>query len=124
MFLFIHFTSTLCKSLILRSLSNYFALFAAYVVALTLRLLGGEPILSLPAAIQYPWYDAEKNVQHFPYKTLSMLIGFIVLVSVSAVTNPYVKKGKLRTPASKTYELEQPESEDNSSDVRVAEKSL
>lgn len=63
--------------------------------ALLLRLLGGESILNFPAAIRYPWYDEETHTQNFPFKTLTMLIGFAVLLSVSYLTDQLIKAGKL-----------------------------
>lgn len=57
--------------------------FTGYVVSLTLRLLGGENYLTFPAAIAWPWYDEEANLQHFPFRTVSMLAGLIVNLIVS-----------------------------------------
>lgn len=66
-------------------------------MALLLRLLGGEPILSFPAAIKYPWYDEPSNTQYFPFKTTSMLIGFLVLLLVSYLTDRLIKPGRLQS---------------------------
>ena len=65
-------------------------------MALLFRLLGGEPLLSLPAAIKYPMYDEEAGIQQFPFKTFTMLLGFLVLVCVSLGTNHFIKTGQLR----------------------------
>ena len=61
------------------------------------RLLGGEPLIQLPAAIEYPWYDPVNKVQRFPFRTLSMIISFLVVVIVSLITkfifeNEYLPK--------------------------------
>lgn len=50
-----------------------------------IRLLGGESILGIPAVIHYPMYDAENNIQNFPYKTFSMLLALLVQIAVSGM---------------------------------------
>ncbi|XP_018016717.1 high-affinity choline transporter 1-like, partial [Hyalella azteca] len=58
----------------------------AFVVGFLLRILGGEPVLQLPAVIKYPWYDYENETQNFPFRTLSMLVTMIALLLVSRFT--------------------------------------
>nr|XP_054930612.1 high-affinity choline transporter 1-like [Dermacentor andersoni] len=66
---------------------NTYGSFAAYVVGCFLRAGGGEPILKMPPFIKYPFYDYEKGVQLFPFRTFSMVISFLTLVAVSGVTS-------------------------------------
>ncbi|CAG5122372.1 unnamed protein product [Candidula unifasciata] len=63
--------------------TNSYGSFAAFVLGLLFRLLGGDASLGIPAAIKYPWYDEESNTQLFPYRTLSMLISMVTLITVS-----------------------------------------
>ncbi len=63
--------------------TNTYGSLSGYIIGLLMRLLGGEPLIKLPAAIQYPGYDADNNVQYFPFKTLCMLISFFTIIAVS-----------------------------------------
>ncbi|MBS1810436.1 MAG: sodium:solute symporter family protein [Acidobacteria bacterium] len=69
----------------------------AFCVSLLLRLGGGEPLFDLPPLIPYPelvsfllpgdpqaWYDGTTLL--FPYKTVAMLMGFVLLPIVSRLT--------------------------------------
>ncbi|GLH08680.1 High-affinity choline transporter 1 [Gryllus bimaculatus] len=53
--------------------ANTYGCLFSFVAGIVLRLLGGEPGLGIPAAIKYPWYDEEAQVQKFPFRTLTML---------------------------------------------------
>ena len=71
--------------------------FSLFILGLMFRLLGGEPLIHLPAAIEYPWYDPVNKVQRFPFRTLSMIISFLVVIIVSLITkfifeNEYLPK--------------------------------
>ncbi|XP_064458531.1 high-affinity choline transporter 1-like [Ornithodoros turicata] len=72
-----------------RTYSNGWGSLAAYVTGFALRVLGGEPALSLPAVIKYPNYDEDSLAQRFPFKTMAMLASFVVLIAVSALTRNY-----------------------------------
>ncbi|ESO00945.1 hypothetical protein HELRODRAFT_82550 [Helobdella robusta] len=63
--------------------SNTYGSLAGFVVGVTMRLLGGENAFRLKAIIHYPDYDEENNVQYFPFKTLTMLISFGLIVIIS-----------------------------------------
>jgi high affinity choline transporter 7 len=63
--------------------SNTYGSLSGYLVGLTLRLLGGEPLILLPATIWYPGYNPVTEVQLFPFKTLTMLISFGTICAVS-----------------------------------------
>jgi solute carrier family 5 (high affinity choline transporter), member 7 len=69
----------------------------AFCVSLVLRLGGGEPLFNLPSFIPYPeifaaflpgtpqqWYDGSTML--FPFKTLSTVVGIILLPLVSRLT--------------------------------------
>ena len=47
------------------------------------------------AAVGYPYYDETNNVQYFPYKTLSMLVGLFCMILVSFITNRLMKSGRM-----------------------------
>ena len=59
--------------------------------------MGGEALLKWNAAVAFPWYDAETNTQYFPFKTLSMLIGLVVMLVVAYVTDRLMESGKMST---------------------------
>ena len=71
--------------------------FVGFTVTLILRCLGGEALLKWNAAVAFPWYDAETNTQYFPFKTLSMLIGLVVMLVVAYVTDRLMESGKMST---------------------------
>ncbi|XP_025099151.1 high-affinity choline transporter 1-like [Pomacea canaliculata] len=73
--------------------ANAYGCLAGYLLALTLRLLGGEGLLALPAALHYPWYDASEDVQRFPFRTFSMLCCVLAIVVVSLLTNAMFLRG-------------------------------
>ncbi|ELU07259.1 hypothetical protein CAPTEDRAFT_98096 [Capitella teleta] len=63
--------------------TNTYGSLAGYIMGLFFRLLGGEPLIDLPATTKYPYYDEVEKVQWFPFKTVCMLISFFFIVSVS-----------------------------------------
>lgn len=63
--------------------TNTYGSSIGYIAGLVLRLGGGEPTLSLPPFIKYPYFDDETETQLFPFKTLSMLVSFVTIVIVS-----------------------------------------
>lgn len=64
---------------------------AGFLVGLVLRIGGGEPLIDLPPFIHYPWYSLEDG-QLFPYKTFTMMVSFMVIVSVSQIMTFLAKK--------------------------------
>ena len=75
--------------------SNTYGSVAGYIVGLVLRLIGGEPFLSFPAAVKYPWYDESTQTQLFPYKTLAMLSSLFIFITVSSITHVLFTSGVL-----------------------------
>ncbi|KAK2160481.1 hypothetical protein LSH36_132g01006 [Paralvinella palmiformis] len=63
--------------------TNTYGSLSGYIIGLMLRLLGGESMIRLPATIWYPGYNPETEVQHFPFKTLTMLVSFATICLVS-----------------------------------------
>ncbi|GBP47409.1 High-affinity choline transporter 1 [Eumeta japonica] len=62
---------------------NTYGSLAAYIVALLVRLSGGEALLGLPPLIHYPGWDEENQVQLFPFRTLAMLLSLFTLAFIS-----------------------------------------
>lgn len=62
--------------------SNTYGSIAGYIFGLFLRVGGGEDKIGFPAFIKYPFYDEVKG-QLFPFRTLSMIVSFSTIVSVS-----------------------------------------
>ncbi|XP_054746897.1 high-affinity choline transporter 1 [Anastrepha obliqua] len=74
---------------------NTYGSLAAYIVALFIRLSGGEALLGLPPLIHFPGYDAETQTQLFPFRTTAMLMSLITLIGVSWWTKMMFESGKL-----------------------------
>lgn len=74
---------------------NTYGSLTAYIVGFLLRSLGGEEIVGLPALIKYPYFDEEKSEQLFPFRTLSMLISLMTLLSVSRVSKWLFENGHI-----------------------------
>ncbi|XP_017085063.2 high-affinity choline transporter 1 [Drosophila eugracilis] len=74
---------------------NTYGSLSAYIVALAIRLSGGEAILGLAPLIKYPGYDEETKEQMFPFRTMAMLLSLVTLVSVSWWTKMMFESGKL-----------------------------
>lgn len=68
-------------------------------MTLIIRCLGGEALLNWKATVAFPWYDAEANTQHFPFKTMSMLIGLVVMLLVAYITDWMMRTGRMGTKA-------------------------
>lgn len=74
---------------------NTYGSLSAYIVALLVRLLGGEPLIGLPAAIHYPGYDADEERQLFPFRTMAMVLSLLTLIGVSWWTKFAFETGRL-----------------------------
>ncbi|XP_065061170.1 high-affinity choline transporter 1-like isoform X2 [Rhopilema esculentum] len=63
--------------------SNTYGALFGYIMGFLLRLLGGEPLINMPAVIKYPLYKETKNgsfIQNFPFRTLNMVITLFCIV--------------------------------------------
>ncbi|KAK2174485.1 hypothetical protein NP493_799g05059 [Ridgeia piscesae] len=65
--------------------SNSYGSFFGYICGACLRLVGGEPVLGLPALVTYP----------FAYKSLAMLTNFICIILVSYLARVAFRAGWL-----------------------------
>ncbi|KAF6207661.1 hypothetical protein GE061_016108 [Apolygus lucorum] len=74
---------------------NTYGSLAAYIVALVVRVSGGEPLLGLPATIHFPGYDEEDQKQLFPFRTMAMLLSLGTLAGVSWGTKHVFEVGYL-----------------------------
>ena len=74
---------------------NTYGSLTGYIFGLLLRLLGGEPLISLPAVIKFPWYDEASKTQLFPFRTLAMLVCLVTILLVSYLSNYLFKSGML-----------------------------
>jgi len=72
---------------------NTYGSFVGFAVGFVVRLLGGEPYISVPHIIEYPYFDHENNEQNFPFRTVSMLVSWITIVLSSAIFKALFKKG-------------------------------
>ncbi|KAK6296457.1 hypothetical protein J4Q44_G00325990 [Coregonus suidteri] len=61
--------------------ANGYGATAGYLVAVTLRLLSGEPLLRLPTVLLFPGWREEGGVirQYFPFRTLVMLVSLVCI---------------------------------------------
>lgn len=75
---------------------NTYGSISAYFLGFLLRILGGEKVLGIPAVIQYPYYI--DGVQYFPFRTLSMLVTTVTLLSVSWLTRRLYEADRLPDP--------------------------
>lgn len=66
-----------------KNFCNTYGSLAAYIIALFIRLSGGEPLLGLPALIHFPLYDEENQRQLFPFRTMAMITSLLTLIFVS-----------------------------------------
>lgn len=97
--------SELCYIIILPQLicvlfvdfSNGYGVIAGYLVAVTMRVLCGEPLFGLPAALQFPGYTLEDGVyiQRAPVKTICMMASLLFILFFSFLTKLLFKKGFL-----------------------------
>uniref|UniRef100_A0A2P2I691 High-affinity choline transporter 1-like n=3 Tax=Hirondellea gigas TaxID=1518452 RepID=A0A2P2I691_9CRUS len=74
---------------------NTYGSFIGFCIGLTVRILGGEPYINVPAIIHYPYFDYETGVQNFPFRTMSMLLSWAGIVLFSALFKMLFKKGIL-----------------------------
>lgn len=74
---------------------NTYGSLVAYIVALLVRLSGGEPIMGFPALIHFPGYDAAANKQLFPFRTLAMLLSLLTLYAVTRLSKWLFEEGRL-----------------------------
>ena len=67
--------------------TNTYGSMCAYWMGILLRLSAGESLFHLDPVIEFPNFDKETGVQKFPFRTLSMLTSFFLIITVSLITN-------------------------------------
>ena len=72
--------------------TNPYGGLVGFFISLPLRVLSGEPLLSLPALIRFPLYDEDAG-QGFPFRSFAMLSGFLAIVVVSRLTSAAYHRG-------------------------------
>ncbi|MDB9787213.1 hypothetical protein OAB57_03830, partial [Bacteriovoracaceae bacterium] len=80
--------------------ANTIGAISGFLVAITLRLGAGEPVLGIPQLITYPMTDIDGNCL-FPFRTLAMVSSLLTIMLVSRMTQKIsptrplqVKKGR------------------------------
>lgn len=74
--------------------SNTYGATIGFFVGFLLRLLGGEPLINMPAVIKYPLYKetaSGKFIQNFPFRTLNMVITLMSIVAGSFLARALFK---------------------------------
>ncbi|XP_070183650.1 high-affinity choline transporter 1-like, partial [Littorina saxatilis] len=74
--------------------SNSYGCLSGFFLSFLLRILAGEPLLKLPAAIEFPLYDPVYG-QFFPFRTFIMLCSVVVIIVVSLLTQLVFTRGWL-----------------------------
>lgn len=74
--------------------ANTYGSLIGFMVSFAMRILAGEPLLGLTAAIQYPSYDNSVG-QRFPHKTFVVIIHYICIIGISFITDRLFKKSIL-----------------------------
>ena len=64
---------------------NTYGALLGYIVAVILRVGGGEQLINLDPFIKYPYYN-ENDGQLFPFRTFAMLCSFVTIILVSYAT--------------------------------------
>ncbi|XP_061112219.1 high-affinity choline transporter 1-like [Conger conger] len=78
-------------------ISNGYGVLGGCILGVMLRLLSGEPLLHLPPAIHFPGCKLidDVYVQHFPYRSLSVIVSLSAIILISLVTSLLFDKGIL-----------------------------
>ncbi|MBM7095347.1 sodium:solute symporter family protein [Bacillus sp. H-16] len=76
--------------------ANFYGSLSGLIVAVFLRLGGGEPTFGLPAFLPYPM--VEDGLVLFPFRTFAMIMAFITIFVVSELTKKKCKPLPLLMP--------------------------
>ena len=77
--------------------ANSYGSLCGIIMGLFFRIAGGEPLLGIPGVICYPYcYEVDGMMnQNFPFKTLSMLISLVCIITGSGITHLMFRKWKV-----------------------------
>lgn len=75
--------------------TNTYGSLTGYMFGFLFRLLGGEPLIGMPAIIKFPFYDEVDDIQRFPFKTVCMIFSFILILAASYGTKYLFENEKL-----------------------------
>ncbi len=64
--------------------NTYGSLFA-YILGMSIRICGGEPLINFPPLVKFWGFDEEAQQQRFPFRTMAMVLSMISLLGVSAL---------------------------------------
>ncbi len=76
----------LCCVVYMRNTNTYGSI-VAYFMGIFLRLSAGEAMFNLEPLIKFPGFEEATGIQKFPFRTLSMLTSFFLIITVSLATN-------------------------------------
>ncbi|ESP05418.1 hypothetical protein LOTGIDRAFT_181262 [Lottia gigantea] len=74
--------------------TNAYGSITGYVIGFLIRILGGEPLIKIPALVKFPFYDSEFG-QGFPFRTFAMLLSFIAIIGISKLFEYLFLSGKI-----------------------------
>ncbi|XP_001601020.3 high-affinity choline transporter 1 [Nasonia vitripennis] len=75
------------------SLVDSYGCLAGYVVAIVVRISGGEKSLGIPVLVEYPFYDYRTHTQKFPFRSAAMLSAIFAQLIVSFFTRNLLGDG-------------------------------
>eukprot|EP00057_Strongylocentrotus_purpuratus_P019526 XP_011674000.1 PREDICTED: LOW QUALITY PROTEIN: high-affinity choline transporter 1 [Strongylocentrotus purpuratus] len=73
---------------------NTYGSLVGFVIAILLRIGGGEGSLHIPIFIKFPFYSETKG-QLFPFRTFIVVFSFAVIIVISYVTDIVLRRGYL-----------------------------
>lgn len=78
--------------------SNSYGAILGFLIGIIMRIMSGEPLVSLPAVIQFPGFRENmegKMTQYFPFRTTIMLTSLVSILFFSWITSIIFNKGLL-----------------------------
>ncbi|KAK3085346.1 hypothetical protein FSP39_001870 [Pinctada imbricata] len=97
---------------------NTYGSLSGFLIGLTIRILGGEPLLKIPSIIRLPFYDEATDTQLFPFRTFSMICSFMGIAAVSKLTDFIFRRNFISKKFDMFRCFQEENSEDNSKDSK------